>query len=286
MNRHPKYDMQLHTDDELAAFIGREVASREVLHQWPISYVERLEFDGGAPLIYKVQLTKSTVEPEFYDRSHSPLLPWHQTLEIGESQATMLFEVIDAPLLNQLELSEAEALDLAKRMTSEISRIEGDPPVYTDISTIEKWRRFIDATLVDLTKLIETGLFVQTQRQDVEFLRQWRESPQALRAIESNPRLSHGDPNGDNVFMLEDGFRVIDWQRPRRVAADVDKAALLQGLGFDPRRHVDPGVIGLFWCFRVNWCVECKTRWIPMARSYDKLVQEAISQIQNLPPSQ
>ncbi|MFO8007050.1 MAG: hypothetical protein R6V05_04860 [Candidatus Brocadiia bacterium] len=72
MHKHEHWEMRLHDDAELAELLGSPVREREVLQQWPLSQVERVETADG-PAIYKCQCGP-TVEPEFYAAARSPLL--------------------------------------------------------------------------------------------------------------------------------------------------------------------------------------------------------------------
>ena len=82
MQTHPVFaDILLHADDELAAALDSDIVERETIHVWPLSCVQRLLLGDGTRLIYKSQLPP-TVEPEFYARAASPLLPGHRTLRI------------------------------------------------------------------------------------------------------------------------------------------------------------------------------------------------------------
>jgi len=82
------------------------------------------------------------------------------------------------------------------------------------------------------------------------------------------------------VFVLPDGYRVIDWAYPRLGPLNVDLAALLESLGFDPFRHVDAGIVGVLGFLRIHWLTQCAKRWIPQAtKTYDRLTGQLASRI-------
>lgn len=66
--KHPFFDLWLHTTDVLEELLGGTIATQETIHDWPLSSVQRLVIVDGCRLIYKVQ-NKATVEREFYRRA-------------------------------------------------------------------------------------------------------------------------------------------------------------------------------------------------------------------------
>ena len=64
-----------------------------------------------------------------------------------------------------------------------------------------------------------------------------------LDAVSVPAGLIHSDLGGENVFVLGESYRVIDWQYPKRGPADLDLAILLESIGLDPRDYVDAGFV-------------------------------------------
>jgi RIO-like serine/threonine protein kinase len=50
----------------------------------------------------------------------------------------------------------------------------------------------------------------------------WAESDEVLRLFDAEIGLIHADLGSDNIFLTGDGYRVIDWQYPRRAPVEVD----------------------------------------------------------------
>ena len=155
--------------------------------------------------------------------------------------------------------------------------------MYIDIGNELRWQQFVDETLSTLSELIDRGAFRITRYSMVKDLAGWANARSTLDTIRSGSGLTHGDLTGDNVFLLPDGFRVIDWQRPRLAPPEVDLALLLDGFGFDPLKHVQPNIVGISLFLHVNWCVECKARWFPQGSSYDRYVADFARKIVGLP---
>ena len=53
-------------DGTIAAMWGRVIRERAVLHEWPLSRVERISFDDGRTAILKTQLRVASTERAFY----------------------------------------------------------------------------------------------------------------------------------------------------------------------------------------------------------------------------
>jgi thiamine kinase-like enzyme len=90
----------------------------------------------------------------------------------------------------------------------------------------------------------------------------------------------HNDLKIENILVVSDGIRVIDWQRPIWGPVALDEASLLLSLGIDPLRRLSPGVLQLRKLLSVAWSVECAQRWFPDgAPAYDAAVASIAQQI-------
>jgi hypothetical protein len=278
MERHPYFDLWLHTTPELSALLSAEIMERTTLHEWPLSCVQRLRLADGRSLIYKGQFHEG-VETQFYPRARSPLLPWHRFLGEYENSLAMLLGYVEAPRLEEMHLSDTEIFSHGRQILAEIRHIVGDLPVYQDIGTLAKWQDYATDTLAKLQALIEGGIFRLNDPATVNLLAGWAKSPAVENAIQSDPTLVHCDLSGENIFVTPTGYQVIDWQYPRRAPAEVDWACYLEGMGLNPLEYADPTMVKLLWFIRLNWFVECKTRLFPPGESYDQQVAELAGRI-------
>ncbi len=272
MHKHEYWDMWLHDDAELGELLGSPVRAREVLQQWPLSQVERVETADG-PVIYKCQCGP-TVEPEFYAAARSPLLPEARTIYRGRGCSCMLIEFLDSPRLEDIAPDAAEVLRVGRELLESIAAIRGRLPCRLDISTPHKWRDYSGQVLRQLDELIHEGRFTETEHHDWARLRRWAESDAPLRALQRRRGCVHGDLSPDNIFVTDEGLRVIDWQFPMLGPPELDLVVLLDGSGVDPRGHLAPELVRLREFLGVGWMVECQTRWIPTVTSYDSQVAE------------
>jgi Phosphotransferase enzyme family len=273
--KHATFDLHLHTTPELEGLLGEAVAERQQIHGWPFSAVERLTTASGRRWIYKTQRTP-TFEPDFYERVRSPLLPASRLLTRDETYSTMLFEFVDAPLVRDLELSDADLARHGRALVAAIGGIEADVPVYIDVSDMALWTAFVDATLAMLGELVTDGRLTLAVDSDVGDVAAWAASDDVRNLIERTARLTHGDLNPGNVFVMGDGHRVIDWQRPQLAPADVDLVALLEGRP-DLFRHAPAAAIGVFYLLRLYWAANAKANLLPnVQRLFDRWSSDAI----------
>ncbi|MBN1810997.1 MAG: phosphotransferase [Anaerolineae bacterium] len=274
MHRHPYFDLWLHDDDELAAFVESDVSERVTLHEWPLSCVQRLALADGRRLIYKTQFGP-TVESEFYARARSEILPWAKTIYEADGHVCMLVEFVAGPRAEELGLGEEQAIRISREVVAQIAAIEGDLPHYLDIGDGEKWRALVYAMLRDLEGLIERNAFEVVDEAMMHHLEERAFSKPVLEVFRTSPGYVHHDLGGDNLLVLPDGYRVIDWQRPILGPTDLDVATLLRSLGVDPLPHVGEGIVRMLDLLTVHWFAQAATRWFPAGiADYDVQIAE------------
>lgn len=291
MERHPYFDMWLHSMDELSEHFGMKILERTTLHDWPLSCVQRLVLADGRRKIYKSQVHGSSVEPEFYmaarnaiadaDSAYQQYLPQAEILGTLHNSVGMVFEYIDAPRLEELHLSPMQLIDQCDSLLEALSYFPVDLPVYTDISSQTIWRDYADETLCWLLCLIEDEKFRLTTAATVQRLAAWANSDAVLSLFQGTPSLGHGDLGGDNVFVTPEGYKIIDWQRPVRGPAGLDAANCLFKAGLDPLKFASRSLVELDAFIHLRWFVECKTRWFPEGESYDQQTAELADLILN-----
>jgi hypothetical protein len=279
MQRHPFFDLRLHDDDELAALLQDEVRERLTLHEWPLSCVQKVTTAQGRAVIYKSQYGP-TVEPEFYATARSPLLVSARTLYRSEGHACMVLDYLEGSGLADLSWPVKKIMEVGQTIMAQIAGIEGDPPHWLDVSGQRQWGKVVEDLVRDLTTLVHQGRFWKVTPAMVCRLEQRAFSQSVLAALRRVPGTVHGDLGGDNVFSLSDGYRVIDWQRPIRGPAELDLAVLVQSLGHDPWRYVDPGIVRLLFLLQVHWLVQCAVHWFPAGtETYDTTVARLIADL-------
>jgi hypothetical protein len=255
-------ELMAHDDASLVRLLGADVVSRSTLHEWPLSWVQRLSLDDGRVLAYKSQLPP-TVEAAFYREATSTLLNEFRELGVLGNCSTMVIDWIDAPSLDSLGLGETELVEHAETIVSQIGSISGSLPVYYDIGSPLAWRRVVAEALGKLGELVDDGSFPSVTAVHVDAVRAWSESEPVIAAVSSGTRPIHADLQADQVFVLPDGYRVVDWQRPILAPPGVDLAMLLDQQGIDPRPYTSPAMIGIRWFVLLRWAIECQHDLLP-----------------------
>jgi hypothetical protein len=193
--------------------------------------------------------------------------------EIEAGHVAMLFEFVSAPLLKDVTLSADEVVSAGQRLSAEIAAIEGDPPYYWDIGTEQAWAALMARVFTDLTQLYASGAFKVVDQALVCHLEQGAFSQDVLATLTDDVGLVHHDLSGDNIFILPDGYRVIDWQRPLWGPRKLDLANLLTSMGLDPWPHVGAGIVWLMHLLHIAWLTECSTTWFPAGHEgYDQAI--------------
>jgi hypothetical protein len=274
MIRHAYFDLWLHTNDELSAYLGLPIIERATLHEWPLSCVQRIVTADRHRRIYKTQAA-STVEHTFYAAARSKLLVKSDVVEYEPS--IMFLEFVDAPTPSNL--SEPEAVQLANQALAEIRRIEGDPPVWLDIGSAEKWRAAVSDVADTLRTLVAKGDFTRVNESAVERLENCALKSELLDAANIDPGLVHGDLYAENLFLLPDGaLKVIDWARPYRGPAELDRVTLMESFGVVG--SVDPVFVTMSNCLRIHWLAGCAERWFPPGiQTYDEQIADLIEKL-------
>jgi aminoglycoside phosphotransferase (APT) family kinase protein len=206
------------------------------------------------------------VEPEFYARAASPLLPGHRSLGRLDGCATMTLDWIDAPRLDTVAQGPDELVARGREVVAGIGAIRGDLPVYLDVGGADAWSAVAETVLAKLARLVARGRFRRVDAGAVARLRAWSATPAVRETIGVAPRVAHGDLTAGQVFVTPDGYRVVDWQRPVLGPPDIDLVALLVDRRHDPRPYLPAPVVGVFWFLFLHWAVVAQHDLFPERR--------------------
>jgi len=281
MQPHPYFDLWLHTDEELRQLLGRTVTGRTTLHEWPLSCVQRLYCEPGPNVIYKVQ-AEPTVEPAFYQVARAPLLVAAQVLPHDHGPAALLLAELQAPRLSDLTLAPAQVFSIVDTLVTQIGQLRGALPALADLRLPAAWRAYGETIVTDLQQLVADGRFVQVTAALIDEVAAWLQAPSVLAALSGPTGYVHLDLTADNVLVLADGYRVLDWQRPIWGPVDLDRATLLTALGIDPRPYVADGVLPLRTLLAIGWFAQAACRWFPAGiPTYDRQIAGLIGQLRS-----
>jgi thiamine kinase-like enzyme len=278
MYQHKYFHLRLHDSAELEEILRAKIVERRTLHEWPLSCVEQVITNEGRKWVYKSQ-SGPTVEPQFYANAKSKLLVAGKTLYKSESGfVNMLFEFIEAPRIEDLNLSDHAITAAWNNLSLSIAKIEGKLPYYHDISEKKLWEELMETMLKNLEKLVFQGSFQRVDEMALRKLRNWVWSEEVLAALGKNIGFVHNDLSSENVFVMPDGYRIIDWQRPIIGPKELDLAALLASLNRETGRFVDQSIVWIMYLLRIEWFTECAARWFPEGvDSYDRSIHRLIN---------
>ena len=191
----------------------------------------------------------------------------------------MTFEYIDGTRVSELSLNVPQLLALSQKIQSEIARIQGDLPAYTDIGRVEKWLAFAESTIEAMTDLVDKRVFTSLSRSVGTSLRKWAAASALLDLVKTTSAFTHGDLTGENIFVVGDELRLIDWQRPRIAPKDIDTVTLLDAQGVDPRLYVNYEAVQMYHFLKISWFVECQTTHFPQGSTYEQQILDEVPKV-------
>ena len=277
MNKHEHRDFWFHDDTELSALLGKKISKRESIREWPISSVQRVTFEDGSNVIYKCQ-SGGLRESSFYETACSPILLKAQTLWHDSWYSCMVIEHLDTPALGISGKPESELVQISFDLVENIRQIKGDFPVQLDLSTYSKWRDWASRTIQLLRKLINEGHKYGKGKKEIDILEEHVISTSIESDYKGEIGLIHGDPNGGNIFLQENGFKIIDWQTYKYAPVELDRADFLWRQSVDPSRHVTRGITNMLFFIKIWWLTFCQTTLLPND-NFDERITDLIRRI-------
>ncbi len=281
MHKHEHFDLKLHDDKELSELLQCELATRKTLHEWPLSCVQLVITTKNKRWIYKAQ-NGPTSEGDFYKTAVSPLLPTVKSVYRSDNYSCQLIEYLDGTTVSRLGLPREELEALGYSLTSEIQQIGGSPPVFLDISDIEKWQAFAEDSLKMLSSLRTAGIFTVTDTSTAEFLVKRFSVKSVQPAYAEETGLCHGDFFGDNIIRVGDDYKVIDWQRCMQGPLGFDLTDLMLHAEYNPPATLPASIVLVRHLVKINWFLQCQTQWFKEGDCYDQWVSDVARKIEGL----
>lgn len=272
MTKHESFELWIYDDEELSALLGSGVTARHELQVWPLSRVERLTLADGRRLIYKVQ-AEPTAESEFYERMTSPLLaPVRSVLIEGMPPALFMNDLGDQKLSDQ-GIDPTLAHQVATEICYWIGDMKGEAPCYLSIASVDEWRALVDRVVLAVSSLVQSGGFKKVTAIDVQQIAEVGASQPVLALFEGPMGLLHGDLHANNVMVTDEGYRIIDWQRPLRGPLLLDRYVLLDSLGVPVRETMGDAWHQMRTILLIDWYSQAATRWFrPGVPYYDDFI--------------
>lgn len=283
MQRHPYFDLLLHTDRELSDHLGIPVVARTTLHEWPLSCVQRLDLADGSRRVYK-SAYGPTVESAFYEQAVSNLLLPSQLLHRQDGYESQLIEWLDAPRLDAAGLSQADTIRLGQSLMGQIAAIRGHVPYHLTADSLASWQNVLDRITANLDRLIASGSLTQVGSQSASLVQEVGRSQAVLACLDEPLGLVHSDLRPDNIFITSQGLKVIDWQRPMCAPQALDWADFLERFAcVDPIPWVGVGILAMRRLLSIHWFSECAVKWFPSGiPTYDRQIHALLDELANL----
>ena len=263
----------LHEDECLEELLGGRIISREILHQWPLSYVEKITLEDNTQLVYKSQHAASSVEKEFYSKIKMPFLTSPIYSETYKNCDIMIMPYLEYPTLG--EMCEIEYGNIVLNISRVIQDIS-DMPVFFDLSSVDKLEHIIDAVCIIFEK--------KGEDHNIAILRKWI-SKEAHNCYD-NQQIGnvHGDLSKSNILTKNGELRyILDWQRPLLAPVILESALAFRLTGNDAvKKYGDFGILALI-CHLIWYSYACK-EFMPFV--YDnayRLLLEFISLYNGIP---
>jgi hypothetical protein len=251
----------LPSDQTLERHVRASVMSRSVCHEWPLSCVERIVFDGGQEKYCKTTRAPSR-EIAAYRSLQSPLLVRAMIIAESEDSSTILLDGFPGKRLTK-EFVERDGLsNFICALKRGLSNMQGVGPVFVDLSTVEKANTEMRKMLDRLRRRFGEGAPRRIDSDLLQIAELCATSPQVQASFVQDAIYSNGDLSADNILVSDNEMRIIDWQFPRLASFDVECVNLFISLGLDPRGILPDSVVAAALLCKIRWLAECADVWL------------------------
>lgn len=276
MKKHQYFNLNVHTDCEIEQILSCKIMNREIIHEWPLSTVHKIETDN-LTYIYKSEFGP-TVEIDFLENNKSKYLPKIvKTIKNSEHKISIR-EFIHGQTLDLYKYSETELHNI-RTILFENTKIFNTHNVYLDFSSFDKLNRKVIETLASLEFLKNNNVFTKINNYELIELERLLSLDDFYKASIDNISLVHGDLYGENIIINNQNMKIIDWQRPLLTNQLIDKIRFNSSFNIHNDEDINK------WCFILNefihitWAVECKLKWFPESTDYENWVIESMKRI-------
>ena len=278
MHPHPSenVDLLIHDDQELSEILQSPILSRETLHEWPLSHVEKITLPNQT-LVYKARRSW-TAELDFHRahmQNHTPhirsLVAWRSRLPYH----WLWLEYIEGIPMQPMAYDEAQATGAA--LLPQIAALEVPGLPYRHNLSATGLPAFVDTMASRMGSLYSQGYFHQTTPQLINAFTTYLDHETVFRVASAPCGLLHGDFKPDNVLVQPDGSpSIIDWESIAYGPAQVDMCAWLAMQGHDPVPVYGIGAEILRLAHEAYHLVDCACHWLPFYGFFDKQVSTII----------
>lgn len=269
-SKHPYFDLLLPSNSLLESLVGHRIEGRVTCHEWPLSCVEVIDFEGGG-LKYCKTMRPPSVEVEVYRSLSSPILVSYQVILQSDYSTSILLDSFDgARLTPKVVLS--YGFDAFLRILYEkLGSLVGTKVVYLDLSTQELVRLQMSEMVERLWRLYTTEPERQIESALLEVTSKLARSEVVEQAFIEGARYSNGDLSAENILIKDEEIKIIDWAFPKIISSRVEAVNLCRTLGLDPYQYFTDEIIAASLLLQVSWYVECAEVWFPIHHYRDEV---------------
>jgi hypothetical protein len=279
-SKHSHFDLMLPSNEVLNKCVGARVKERGVCHEWPLSCVEKVIFDGEIEKYCKTMRPPS-IEIEVYSSITSPLLVPYLVVAKSASYDILLLDSFSGQRLSHDAVEKVGFSAFVDNLKCNLSTISGARPVYIDLSTVDNVRTNMATMLERLQKRFAIGALTDIDPSLLNLANNCANSREVCEAFIQDVVYSNGDLSADNILVLGNEMKIIDWQFPRLTSINVELVNLYTSLGIDPRIVLPDPVIAAGLLCKIRWFAECADTWLPNG-GYQIEITKLLEQIRNL----
>ena len=240
--KHPHFDLMLPSNETLQEYVGAAVIERSVRHEWPLSCVELVIFDGGVKKYCKT-LRPPSMEIAAYRSLKSPLLV--QALLIAESadSGALLLDSFDGKHLTKEVVRQNGFVTFVDSLKEQVSTIQGVGPAFVDFSTVDKVKNKMSEMLDRVRRRFGPNAPGKIDSGLIELAERCVASREVQDSFIEDAIYTNGDLSAANILVSDDDLRIIDWQFPRIASFKVECVNLCTSLGIEPREIFKDAVV-------------------------------------------
>lgn len=136
-NKHPHFDLMLPSNQVLERYVQAPVTTRSVCHEWSLSCVERVVFEGGLEKYCKTMRVPSR-EIAAYRFLQSPLLVRAMVIAESGGSSAILLDGFAGTRVTKEVVGRKGFSHFIHALKDGLSTIQGVGPLFVDLSTVDQ----------------------------------------------------------------------------------------------------------------------------------------------------
>lgn len=198
--------------------IGCRIESREKLHHWPLSWVEKWTLVDGRTVVYKSQCAAASVEKTVYEQVRAPFL-----IPLLYAESCRGCDMLVFPYCRSSSAAIPFQAKTLANQCGELLQTVNDIPIFFDLSSADKMIAQTETACLALGGVRGPELSLLFNWMEAELPRLYTNQPVGI---------IHGDINLSNLIMEAGAVRyILDWQRPMLAPLALEQALAMRLAG-------------------------------------------------------